>query len=147
MPYVVLGGAQIAVGAGAIFARYALGGAGPLAVSAARLAIAAVILLSVTALRGTRVRVSLTRAQQGILALAGLALAAHFATWIWSLEYTSVAVSVLLVATTPIWTAIYDAVFHGHRLSPTAMAAFAGGDRHRHGRRRKYAGAPAGLRA
>ena len=127
MPYVVLGGAQIAVGAGAIFARYALGGAGPLAVSAARLAIAAVILLSVTALRGTRVRVSLTRAQQGILALAGLALAAHFATWIWSLEYTSVAVSVLLVATTPIWTAIYDAVFHGHRLSPTAMAAFAGG--------------------
>ena len=127
MPYVVLGGAQIAVGAGAIFARYALGGAGPLAVSAARLAIAAVILLCVTALRGTRVRVSLTRAQQGILALAGLALAAHFATWIWSLDYTSVAVSVLLVATTPIWTAIYDAVFHEHRLSPAAMAAFAGG--------------------
>jgi len=127
MPYAVLAGAQIAVGAAAIFARYALGGAGPLAVSAARLAIAAVILLGVTALRGKRARVSLTRGQQGILALAGLALAAHFATWIWSLEYTSVAVSVLLVTTTPIWTAIYDAVFRKRRLSALALAAFAGG--------------------
>ena len=127
MPYAVLAGAQIAVGAAAIFARYALGGAGPLAVSAARLAIAAVILLGVTALRGKRARVSLTRGQQGILALAGLALAAHFATWIWSLEYTSVAVSLLLVTTTPIWTAIYDAVFRKRRLSALALAAFAGG--------------------
>ena len=38
------------------------------------------------------------------LAWAGLALAAHFACWIASLRYASVAVSTLLVCTTPVWT-------------------------------------------
>ena len=40
------------------------------------------------------------------LLLAGLFLAAHFATWITSLELTSVANSVLLVTTTPVFVAI-----------------------------------------
>jgi drug/metabolite transporter (DMT)-like permease len=44
------------------------------------------------------------------LALAGIALAIHFATWIASLEFTSVAVSTLVVTTTPIWTEAYDAL-------------------------------------
>jgi drug/metabolite transporter (DMT)-like permease len=38
--------------------------------------------------------------------LAGVALAAHFATWVPSLSYTSVASSVVLVATQPIWAAV-----------------------------------------
>ncbi len=38
--------------------------------------------------------------------LAGLLLAAHFATWIPSLSYTSVASSVALVATQPVWAAL-----------------------------------------
>lgn len=125
MPYVVLGGAQLAVGAAAIFARYALGGAGPVAVSAGRLAIAALILLALAALRPTRSRVEGRDGWR--LAGAGVALALHFVTWIWSLEYATVAVSTLLVTTTPVWTAIYDAVRGIRRLSPLAMAAFAGG--------------------
>jgi drug/metabolite transporter (DMT)-like permease len=37
-------------------------------------------------------------------------LGLHFATWISSLAYTSVAVSTLLVTTTPLWTELYDVV-------------------------------------
>jgi drug/metabolite transporter (DMT)-like permease len=54
-------------------------------------------------------------------------LAVHFATWISSLDYTSVAVSTLLVATTPIWTALYDSLVHKRHLSPIAYGAFAVG--------------------
>jgi drug/metabolite transporter (DMT)-like permease len=38
--------------------------------------------------------------------LAGVFLAAHFLTWLTSLELTSIASSVLLVTTTPVWTAL-----------------------------------------
>jgi len=38
--------------------------------------------------------------------LAGVMLAAHFATWVPSLSFTSVASSVALVATQPIWAAV-----------------------------------------
>ena len=61
------------------------------------------------------------------LALAGVALAVHFAGWIASLQYTTVAVSTLLVATAPIWTALYDASFARGPPSPRALWAFAGG--------------------
>ena len=124
-PYALLGGAQLAVGAAAIFARYALTGAGPLAVSASRLAIAAGVLLIIAAVRGERTRPLPPQAFR--LALAGCALAVHFAGWIASLQYTTVAVSTLLVATTPIWTALYDAVARKRLPSTRTLWAFAGG--------------------
>ncbi|MEJ2485937.1 MAG: DMT family transporter [Anaerolineales bacterium] len=40
--------------------------------------------------------------------LSGFFLAIHFATWIQSLEYTSVASSVVLVTTTPLWVALFS---------------------------------------
>lgn len=49
---------------------------------------------------------SLTRRQVVLILAAGLFLAAHFATWITSLEYTSVASSVVLVATLPLFVAL-----------------------------------------
>ena len=124
-PYLVLTVAQIAVGSAAIFARFALTGAGPLAVSASRLTIAAVALLALAAIRSPRERTDLSRRDRVLFAIAGLALAIHFAAWIWSLQYTSVAISTLLVATTPIWTAAYDALARGLRLSALAFFSFA----------------------
>src|SRR5262245_53106863 len=38
--------------------------------------------------------------------LAGLLLSAHFATWVPSLSFTTVASSVALVATQPVWAAL-----------------------------------------
>ena len=48
--------------------------------------------------------------------VSGLLLAAHFATWIPSLSYTSVASSVALVATQPVWAAMI-ARHRGHHVA------------------------------
>lgn len=125
LSYSILGFAQVAVGAAAIFARFALEGAGPIAVSASRLAIASAALLLAAATR--RERTTVAPEHRWVFVAAGIALAIHFAGWIWSLNYTSVAISTLLVATTPIWTALYDAAVYKHRLSAFAWAAFAVG--------------------
>jgi drug/metabolite transporter (DMT)-like permease len=98
----VLAFAQIAIGAAAIFARFALGGGGPIAVSALRILIAALPVTVLAAYRGAyRGHDAGTELRLGA---AGIALAAHFALWIASLRYASVAVSTLLVCTVPIWT-------------------------------------------
>lgn len=131
----MLAGAQVAVGAAAIFARFALSGAPPLAVSAWRLVIASAVLLGVAGARvmvrrahhDETAAVCIHPRQQALFIAAGVALAVHFATWIASLEYTSVAVSTLLVATTPIWTAIYDSIVYKRHLSPVGWGAFAVG--------------------
>lgn len=49
--------------------------------------------------------------------LAGVLLAAHFGTWLPSLSYTSVASSVALVSTQPVWTALI-ARRRGERVAP-----------------------------
>ncbi len=127
LPYLTLGGAQLAVGAAAIFARYALSGAGPLAVAAGRLVIAAIVLALLSVARRSSLGSSANIHERIILAIAGVALAAHFASWIASLDYTSVAVSTLLVSTTPIWTAAYDAIIHRRMLSRASSVAFIAG--------------------
>jgi drug/metabolite transporter (DMT)-like permease len=126
LTYALLGGAQLAVGAAAIFARYALGGAGPIAIAAARLTIAALVLLGIGFARRSRGRRHTAR-ERLIFVAAGAALALHFAAWIWSLEYATVAISTLLVSSTPIWTSIYEALVHGRTLSRTAATAFVTG--------------------
>jgi drug/metabolite transporter (DMT)-like permease len=52
-------------------------------------------------------------------------LAAHFATWIPSLEYTTVAASVVLVTTQPVWTALGGRVLYGERLRSGTMSGIA----------------------
>lgn len=117
MRYAVLGGAQLFVGAAAIFARFALTGAGPIAVSYLRLGLAAAIVLAILALRRDA-RKRLDASHEALLALAGAALAVHFAGWIASLEFTSIALATLLVCTSPIFTGIYEAL--ARRRAPSA---------------------------
>ena len=93
--------AQLAIGAAAIFARFALTGAGPLSASALRLGIAAVPLIGAGFARRAFRRYD--DATEVRLVVAGVALAAHFALWFASLRLASVAVSTLLVCTTPIF--------------------------------------------
>ena len=58
-----------------------------------------------------------------ILALvSGIFLAIHFATWISSLEYTTVASSVVLVTTTPLWVALMAPLLLRERLHPVVFA-------------------------
>jgi drug/metabolite transporter (DMT)-like permease len=100
--------AQLAIGAAAVFARFALTASGPLAVSAGRLTIGALPLVVLAALRGQLRPVDGPTERR--LAIGGLLLAAHFATWIASLDFASVALSTLLVCSSAIWTEAYSVV-------------------------------------
>ena len=101
-PYAVLGVALLAVSNGAIFAR--LADAPPLAIAAWRVTLALVVVLPL-ALAAPWPRAA-NRRSLAFAAGAGALLAIHFATWIASLEYTTIARSVLFVSTAPIWVAL-----------------------------------------
>jgi drug/metabolite transporter (DMT)-like permease len=115
--------ATLAVGAAAIFARFALASGGALAVACARLTLAAIVLIVLAAARG-RLRVIDGRAERSLL-FAGALLAVHFATWIASLNYASVAISTLLVCSSPIFTEIYAVARRG-RVDPAAATSVLG---------------------
>ena len=73
---------------------------------------------------------------------AGICLACHFATWITSLNFTSVAASVSLVTTNPLWVALLSWWFCQQKISRktivgimiaitgSILIAFAGGNTH-----------------
>lgn len=95
----------------------------PLAIAAWRVGLAAVLLVPVTLATGglgARGLREWRRSEWGLALLSGLFLGVHFATWITSLSLTSVASSVTLVTTTPIWVAIGAAVLLHER--PTRVA-------------------------
>ncbi len=97
----------LAVSTATIFIRLAQAAGGPsLLIAAGRMLVAAVALLPVALwLDRERLR-HVRRREAGLAVLSGLFLAAHFASWITSLELTSVASSVVLVTTTPLWVSL-----------------------------------------
>lgn len=103
----VLTAAVLAMSAAAVFIR--LADAPGVVVAAWRMAVAAVVLLPFT-LRGLG-RTPLRRATAWPTLVAGALLGVHFAAWISSLSLTTVAASVSLVATTPLWVALASWAF------------------------------------
>ncbi len=95
------------VSTAALLIRSAMGaGAGPLAVAAGRLTLAALVVVPLALRRRGPELARLRRPDWTIAAIAGVFLAAHFATWVSSLAYTSVASSVALVTTNPVWVGL-----------------------------------------
>jgi hypothetical protein len=94
-------------------------GVSSLAVATWRLGFAALIITPVAFLQSRHELARLTRRQIGMALAAGFFLALHFATWISSLEYTSVASSTALVTTNPLWIGL--ASFLIFRETPTKM--------------------------
>ncbi len=120
LPFVVLGIGLVAISFGAILARFAQAeGVGSLAVATWRLGFAALIITPVALLQSRHELARLTRRQIGMALAAGFFLALHFATWISSLEYTSVASSTALVTTNPLWIGLVS--FLVFRETPTRM--------------------------
>ena len=56
---------------------------------------------------------------------AGVCLALHFATWITSLAYTSIAASTVLVTTTPIWVGLFSWWWYREKLTWRNIAGIA----------------------
>lgn len=117
-PRWALAGGVFAITWAAILVRWAH--APSIAIAFWRMALAVGILFVVTA----ALRVPFWRAWRGIDwwtgAGASLLLALHFAFWIASLEYTTVAASVVLVSTQPVFVALLGWAFLNERPLPTA---------------------------
>ena len=113
--------AILAVSTASIFIRFAQQDAPSLVIAALRLTCAALLLAPLAVVRHRAKLMSLTRGQLLLGAISGVFLAVHFATWISSLEYTSVASSVLFVSTGPLWVAILSPVLLNERLTRLAV--------------------------
>ncbi len=106
----------------AIFIRFAQHeGAPSIVIAAARLTIASLILAPFALTRYRSDLRHLSRREWVLALLSGLFLALHFATWITSLEFTTVASSVVLVSTTPLWVAILAPLVLHERLGTAAV--------------------------
>jgi drug/metabolite transporter (DMT)-like permease len=117
-PRLALAGGIAAVSSAAIFIRYAQADAPSLTIAAYRLALATFLLLPVAWMYHRR-ELSGLKASDWCWALAaGIFLAIHFGTWITSLAYTSVASSVVLVSTSPLWVALAAWLFLHEPLTP-----------------------------
>ena len=106
--FAVLLVALLSVSHAAIFVR--LADAHPFVVAAWRLGIATLVLLPFALPGLRRALPGLDRRQCAMLAGAIAFLALHFATWIASLDHTSIANSVVLVTLTPVWLALWSVV-------------------------------------
>ncbi len=105
----ILGGI-LAVSTSSIFIRFANQEAPSLVIAAYRLTLASLVLAPFAIIRYKSELRNLTRYELAMALLSGFFLALHFATWISSLQYTSVASSVVLVTTTPLWVALLSPI-------------------------------------
>jgi drug/metabolite transporter (DMT)-like permease len=118
-PRIALG--IVAVSFGAIFARLA-GEASPFAIAAWRLTLAALVTGPLALFRTRR---TINRRSLIWSGVSGVALALHFVLWISSLEYTTVASSVLFVSTHPIFVGLGSILFLRERLSRPLLIGIA----------------------
>lgn len=120
--------AVVAVSFSAIFIRW-VDEAQPLAIAAYRLGFTTLVLLPF-ALSQRQEFQEIERRDFGIMVAIGVVLAAHFAFWITSIEETSVASSVILVTSHPLFVGIISHYYFKEKLSLTnaigIIVAFSG---------------------
>jgi drug/metabolite transporter (DMT)-like permease len=124
--YAALGLGVVVISSSSIMTRYAqAAGVSSLSIAAIRLALASFMLTPFAlSTRSAELR-ALSRRDLLLMLAAGGLLAAHFATWISSLAYTSVASSTALVTTNPIWIAAASVVLFHERMRKGLVAAIA----------------------
>nr|WP_290668637.1 DMT family transporter [Ardenticatena sp.] len=110
----------VAVSTGAIFIRLA-DEAPALVIAAYRVGLAVLILLPLAWWRARDELRQLSWQAIRPALLAGIFLAIHFITWVSSLDYTTVASSVVLVNTNPLWVALLTPFVSHDRLSRRAV--------------------------
>lgn len=109
----------IAISTGSIFiklANQAVGGGSlgfSLVLAGSRLTLASLILLPIWRKMAWE---NLTKKATYYAILAGVFLAIHFALWITSLSYTSIAASTALVTTNPIWVSLISYFWFGEKI-------------------------------
>ena len=123
---VALAGGVLIVSTASILIRWAQAeGVPSLAIAAWRLTIAALLLVPLVWFKARDEIAAMPRAWLGLALASGVFLALHFASWIASLQYTSVASSVALVTTNPVWIALFSVLVLRERMPGLRIAAVA----------------------
>jgi drug/metabolite transporter (DMT)-like permease len=123
-PFLAIFFGILAVSTASVFIRYAQAYAPSLVIAAWRLTLATLVLAPAALTRSRPELKRMTHYELGLGLLSGIFLAAHFATWISSLEYTSVASSVVLVSTSPLFVALLAPIFLKERISRQVIVGF-----------------------
>ena len=110
---------MLSVSFAAIFIR--LAEAPPLVIATYRLGIASIILIPFLLTHPKRIFNKLSRGDVSLMLLSSLFMALHFGLWITSLEYTSIASSVILVTSSPLFVALISYFLWGERLTKQMM--------------------------
>ena len=121
--YLVLAIGVVSVSFAAIFIR--LAEAPPLVIAAYRLCLASLIVCPAAWIHSRHELRRLARRDIIMALLSGAFLALHFALWIASLSYTTVATSVVLVTANPIFVGIASYLFFRERLDRQAILGIA----------------------
>jgi len=111
----------MAVSTGSIFIRFAQVEMPSLVIAAGRLSLATLFILPFAVHSWKINKISLSRKTLGLLILSGIFLGLHFITWVTSLEFTSVASSVVLVTTAPLWVALLSPIFLKEKITKWAL--------------------------
>lgn len=101
----------LSVSTASIFIRFAQSEAPSIVIAAIRLCIASILITPVAYIQYKKHLFDISKKELFFLLLSGFFLSIHFATWITSLETTSIASSVVLVTTTPLWVALFSPIF------------------------------------
>ena len=115
--------AVLCISFGSIFIRMAEAPA--MATALYRISFATLIVAPFAAGSARRAWPALAGRHRLAVAASGVALGLHFATWIASLAYTTIAASVLLVNTAPLFTLAFSRVVLGEKATPAVLAAMA----------------------
>jgi drug/metabolite transporter (DMT)-like permease len=125
LTFVLLAGI-LAVSTASIFIKFAQrAGAPSIVIAAFRLTLATLGLAPLALTRYRSELYRLTRREWILALLSGFFLALHFAFWITSLQYTSVASSVVLVTTTPLWVGLFAPLVLRERVGATTYVGLA----------------------
>lgn len=119
--FIVLFIGVISISAAAIFIRLAQKEVNSFVIAAARMTFSAIPLIPIVIYRHIPEIRKISKKDLYLSLLAGLFLATHFASWITSLEYTTIASSVVIVCTTPIWVTLFGAIFFHEKVDKVIL--------------------------
>ena len=112
LPVLVVG--IISISFAAIFIKL-IGDVNAVVIATWRLLISAVIVIPIGLLTLKKRLFDIIRLHWKVLFLSGFFLGVHFIFWIASLSYTSVASSVVIVCSDPVWVGVFSFLFLGER--------------------------------
>lgn len=120
-PYLPLTLGVVAVSFAAIFIK--LSSAPSLIIASYRMLFAFICLLPVVLWRYRSELVRISPRNRGLMLLSGLFLAAHFACWITSFRFTTVASSTALVSTQPIFAVVFSYLLFKEKVTRRQLVA------------------------